>query len=488
MKYILSIDQGTSSTRCIVFDEEGNQKGISQIEHKQIYPNEGWVEHDPIEIKENVLKTMSDAKKDANIDWNSIKSIGITNQRETVVAWNKKTGNVLHNAIVWQCRRTAGKINELKKENYENIFHEKTGLVLDAYFSGTKMGWLLDHSQKVIDQKNDLAFGTIDSWIIYFLTGQHVTDASNASRTLLYNLKTNQWDSELSEILKVPIDTLPTVNSNCESPFGIYKIEGVEIPIFGVLGDQQAALFGQAGFKTGSVKSTYGTGNFILQNTGSAISYSASGLLTTIGWQIGNDVNYAMEGSVFVTGAALQWLRDNVGVFSNYIEFDELADTVENAGEVIFVPALAGLGAPYWDSSARGSIFGITRATTKGHLIHATLDSIAYQTNEVIELMESESQTRIPDIRVDGGITQSKLMLQKQANVSQKPVVKPRNTETTALGAAMIAGYKLIWDSFDELSQINPPTETIQPEKPTEYSSHQHQQWKKAIQRSRDWI
>jgi glycerol kinase len=359
MGFILSIDQGTSSTRSIIFDENGKIRGNSQKEHNQYYPHEAWVEHDPEGIKQAVLQTMRDSLKQAKLDWKSIDSIGITNQRETIVAWEKDSGKPLAKAIVWQCRRTTDIVDRLKQDGHEKLFHEKTGLILDAYFSGTKMNWLLSNNESVSEAQKQgrLSFGTIDSWIIHFLSKEHRTDASNASRTLLYDLQRKEWSDDLCEILSIDKSTLPLVTENASDvPFGYYNIDGQSIPIRGVLGDQQAALFGQAGFQRGNIKTTYGTGNFTLMNTGEVPKFSSNGLLTTVAWEFDKKTNYALEGSVFITGAALQWLRDNLEIFNTYDQIDSIVDQSTDSAGVIFVPAFVGLGAPYWDATARGLI------------------------------------------------------------------------------------------------------------------------------------
>lgn len=491
MKYILSIDQGTSSTRSIIFDENANVVASAQKEHNQIFPHEAWVEHDPLEIMNSVRYTMSRALESAKIGWEDIQSIGIANQRETIVAWNKSTGLPLHNAIVWQCRRTANIVDELKRNDFSQLFQHKTGLVLDAYFSGTKMKWLLNNSDKIkmAAKGENLAFGTIDSWIINQLTGEHRTDDSNASRTMVYNINTGQWDSELCEILEIPITSLAEIVENAtDMPFGFYKNHNQQIPIRGVLGDQQSALFGQAGFDRGQIKTTYGTGNFILLNTGTKITRSQKGLLSTVGWKLNGKVCYSLEGSVFVTGAAFQWLRDGLQIISSFEEIDELAGATYDSGGVVFVPALVGLGAPHWDSYARGLMIGITMGTTKSHIINATLDSIAFQTQEIIHLMSTETGLSIEKLRVDGGITKSKLLLQRQSDISQLVVEKPNNIETTALGVAMMAGLNDIWDSFDQLRNLNPTNETYKPKIPVSTLKHNLEQWNKAVERSKKWV
>ncbi|MCE7734393.1 MAG: glycerol kinase GlpK [Candidatus Heimdallarchaeota archaeon] len=491
MKYILSIDQGTSSTRSIIFDENANVIASAQKEHNQIFPQEAWVEHDPLEIMNSVKYTMSKAIESAKISWEEIQSIGIANQRETIVAWDKSSGLPLYNAIVWQCRRTANIVDELKRDNYQELFQHKTGLVLDAYFSGTKMKWLLENSDKIkMAAKDDrLAFGTIDSWIINQLTGEHSTDDSNASRTMVYNINNGLWDTELCEILKIPMSSLPRIVENASNePFGFYKHQKQVIPIRGVLGDQQSALFGQAGFDQGQIKSTYGTGNFILLNTGSNITRSNEGLLSTVSWKLNRKTCYSLEGSVFVTGGAFQWLRDGLQIISSYEEIDQIAETEKDSGGVVFVPALVGLGAPHWDSYARGLIIGITIGTTKGHIVNATLDSIAFQTQEIIDLMSTEAGLNIENLRVDGGITKSKFLLQRQSDISQLVVEKPNNIETTALGVAMMAGMNDIWDDFDQLRNLNPTKETYKPKMAPSIIERNTEQWNKAVARSKNWV
>ncbi|MCY3411671.1 MAG: glycerol kinase GlpK [Candidatus Heimdallarchaeota archaeon] len=486
MRHILAIDQGTSSTRSIVFDELGKMVGIDQKEHKQFYPKPSWVEHDPLEIKNNVLETMHNAVKNARLEWKDIESIGITNQRETVVAWDGSNGKPLYNAIVWQCRRTTPFVKKLKKEGYADEIHKKTGLVMDAYFSGTKMHWLLNNVDKVKNNEQP-KFGTIDSWIIKFLSGEHATDASNASRTMLYNLNSMQFDEELAEILQVPIESLPEVKENAADPFGYYNIEGRSIPIRGVLGDQQSALFGQTGFNTGDIKTTYGTGNFSLLNTGSMAKFSQNGLLTTVGWQIDGKATYALEGSVFVTGASIRWLRDGLHLFDHYDQMEELIKMESNSNGVYFVPAFVGLGAPHWNATASGSMFGLSGGSNPSHIIHATLDAIAYQTQELIELMMQESEIEITEMAVDGGATKSTSLMQKQADISQLRIRIPQNIETTALGAAMMAGYKIIWDDLNAMNHINPLEQEFNPNQPADKMKEGRVFWNQAVERSKDW-
>ena len=491
MKAILAIDQGTTSTRSIVFDDNANVLGVSQIEHRQIFPQQAWVEHDPMEIKQNVFRTMKEAVEKAGISWDQIHGIGITNQRETIVAWNPRNGIPYHNAIVWQCRRSSQIVDELKK-NYNDVFHQKTGLVLDAYFSGTKIKWLIDNNEKIKEAlaKREIVFGTIDSWVIYNLTGELKTDVSNASRTLLMDISTTEWSEDLSEILQVPIDSLPEIMpSGLGEGFGEYKIEGTSIPVNGVAGDQQAALFGQGSFEKGENKCTYGTGNFALLNTGSEIKYSNKGLLTTVAWRLGNDsTKYALEGSVFITGAAVQWLRDGLKIISSSPEIEELASKVQDNGGIIIVPAFAGLGAPYWDQKARGLIIGITRGTTDAHIARAVLESIAHQTTDLYEVMKEDAGLNFENIRVDGGATKNKLLLQIQADLLNSTIIRPKNIETTALGAAFLSGLSSgVWSDLSDLKELNPPEATFWPKMTHEERIKQRNKWKKAVKRSIEW-
>jgi len=481
MKYVLSIDQGTSSTRSIIFDQNGDQKGSHQIEHKQYYPHPAWVEHDPEEIWKNTKLTMQGALESSGLDWTEITSIGITNQRETLVAWDRNTDLPLENAIVWQCRRTADRIKELSE--YKELFQKKTGLILDAYFSGTKMEWLLKNSEKVAQASKDgsLSFGTIDSWLIYKMSGEHVTEASNASRTLVYNIHNREWDEELLGILGINESELPEVKTNASDPLGYYK----NIPIGGALGDQQAALFGQLCFNPGELKNTYGTGNFTLLNTGNKVVNSKTGLLSTIAWDLGKGVTYALEGSVFVTGAALRWLRDEMSFIDDYTEIDANASPSSNG--VVFVPAFVGLGAPRWDSSARGTIFGLTGSTTKGDIIRATLESIAFQTEDLLGLMKNEANLNISDLRVDGGQTKSDLLMSIQADISHISVSIPKERETTALGAAFVAGLGNVWEDTDSLKELNPTVRQFTPTIGEEERSTLLQNWKRGVERSLHW-
>ena len=459
-KYILAIDAGTTSSRAILFDKLGNQVSISQFEFTQIFPKESWVEHNPNEILETQLKAIKEVVTKSKINVEEIDSIGITNQRETTVIWNKHTGEPVYNAIVWQDRRTANFCDLLKENGHENIFYEKTGLVLDAYFSGTKIKWILDQNEKnkIAAQRGDLLFGTIDTWLIWNLTNKkhHVTDCTNASRTLLYNIHELKWDDELISILDIPFNLLPKVLDSSQRVGNIdSSILGTEIPICGIAGDQQAALFGQMCLEPGDAKNTYGTGCFCMMNTGTKAVKSKNKMLTTIGWKINGQINYALEGSVFIAGALIQWLRDQLQIISNASEIESLAKTVKDSGGVTFISALSGLGAPYWNPSATGSIMGITRGTKKGHIARASLEAIALRSMEIINEMEKDSGTKFKNLKVDGGASNNDLLMQIQSNLLQSRVVRPKLTETTALGVAFFSGLASgFWSSIDELKSI----------------------------------
>ena len=459
-KYILAIDAGTTSSRAILFDKKGAQIAISQFEFTQIFPKESWVEHDPIEIWETQLKAIKDVVNLAKIGFNEIDSIGITNQRETTVVWNKKTGKPVYNAIVWQDRRTAFICDELNDSGKANIFYDKTGLLLDAYFSGTKIKWILDSDPKIKQAASDgeLLFGTIDTWLIWNLTNRtiHATDCTNASRTLLFNIHTLKWDDELLEILKIPSTVLPKVFDSSEKIGCTHSdVLGKEIPICGIAGDQQAALFGQMCIEPGDVKNTYGTGCFCMMNTGNIPVKSSNRMLTTIGWKIGDETVYALEGSVFIAGAIVQWLRDQLNIINDASEIEDLANSVEDNGGVTFISALAGLGAPYWNPNATGAIMGITRGTQKGHIARAALEAIALRSREIIIEMQKDSGTKFRKLKVDGGASNNNLLMQIQSNLLQTQVIRPKITETTALGVAFFAGLASgFWNSIDEIKGI----------------------------------
>lgn len=459
-RYILAIDAGTSSSRAVLFDKKGIQVAISQFEFSQIFPKESWVEHDPIEIWETQLKAIKNVVNLAKIDFEEIDSIGITNQRETTVVWNKNTGKPVYNAIVWQDRRTASICEDLKNKGKSDVFYNKTGLILDAYFSGTKIKWILDSDKKIRDQaiKGDLLFGTIDTWLIWNLTSKkiHATDCTNASRTLLYNIHKLDWDQELISLLDVPEIILPKVfNSSEKIGYTDATILGARIPICGVAGDQQAALFGQMCINPGDVKNTYGTGCFCMMNTGTKAVKSNNRMLTTIAWKIDDTPTYALEGSVFIAGALVQWLRDQLNVIKNTSEIEDLAKSVSDNGGVTFISALSGLGAPYWNPNATGAIMGITRGTQKGHIARAALEAIALRSREIIIEMQKDSGTRFDKLKVDGGASNNNLLMQIQSNLLDVKVIRPKITETTALGVAFFAGLASgFWSSIDQVKSI----------------------------------
>src|SRR5688572_15890064 len=457
-KYVLSLDQGTTSSRAIIFDQEGQPISVAQKEFTQIYPQPGWVEHDPLEIWSSQAGVLQEAIDKAGLSYENIAAIGITNQRETTVVWDRETGKPVYNAIVWQDRRTASYCDSIREE-YGKLIQEKTGLIVDSYFSATKVKWILDNvtgaRQKAEEGK--LVFGTIDTWLVWNLTGGmvHITDVSNASRTLLFNIHTLSWDDELLRLFEIPYQMLPEVRSSSE----VYgetsgKIFPHKIPIAGIAGDQQAALFGQMCTKPGMVKNTYGTGCFMLMNIGDKPILSKNQLVTTVAWKINGKVQYALEGSIFIAGAVVQWLRDGLGVISHSAEVEELAQKVTNSDGVFMVPAFAGLGAPHWDQHARGTMVGLTRGTTAAHIARASLESIAYQTMEVLKAMEADAGVQIEELRVDGGATANNLLMQFQADILTTRVVKPAITEVTAIGAAYLAGLATgFWQSTEEIQE-----------------------------------
>ena len=459
-KYILSIDAGTTSSRAIIFNKNAEIVEIAQYEFNQIFPNEGWVEHDAVEIWNTQLKAIKDVINKSNIDPKNIESIGITNQRETTVIWNKKTGKPVFNAIVWQDRRTASFCDELKKNNKAELIQNKTGLVIDAYFSGTKIKWILDNNPKIRSQANDgkLLFGTIDTWLIWNLTNgnYHITDPSNASRTLLYNIKDDKWDDELLSLFDIPKTILPTVvDSSGISAYVDENIFGFKIPISGIAGDQQAALFGQLCTNQGDIKNTYGTGCFCIMNTGKTFVKSNNKMLSTIAWRINGEVSYALEGSIFVAGALIQWLRDKLGIINDASEVENLANTVDNNGGLTFIPALSGLAAPYWDPYAQGTIFGITRGTENGHIARAALESIALRTRDIIIEMEKDANIKFSSLKVDGGASNNNLLMQIQSDILNTDVIRPKTTETTALGVAFLAGLATgFWKDIPSLKNL----------------------------------
>ncbi len=460
-KYIMAIDQGTTSSRAIIFDKAGNHIGTSQKEFTQYFPEAGWVEHDAHEIWNSVQSVIAGAFIESGVKPEQIAGIGITNQRETTVVWDKETGLPIYHAIVWQSRQSAQIADELKEQGYSDLFHEKTGLIIDSYFSATKIRWILDHVPGAQEraEKGELLFGTIDSWLVYKLTDGkvHVTDYSNASRTMLFNINTLEWGQEILDILNIPREMLPKVVSNSEI-YGLtktYHFFGSKVPIAGMAGDQQAALFGQMAFEPGMVKNTYGTGSFIVMNTGNKPQLSKNNLLTTIGYGINGEINYALEGSVFVAGSSIQWLRDGLKLIEKASQSEAAALASKNEDEVYVVPAFVGLGAPYWDQDARGAVFGLTRGTTEKDFIKATLQGIAYQVRDILGAMEEDTGIDIPVLKVDGGAANNDYLMQFQADILNTPVQRAGDLETTALGAAFLAGLAVgYWQDFDEIKAV----------------------------------
>ncbi|HEC2158126.1 glycerol kinase [Staphylococcus delphini] len=487
--YILSIDQGTTSSRAILFNEEGEIVGVAQREFKQHFPKSGWVEHDANEIWSSVLSVMASVMTENNVSANEIKGIGITNQRETTVVWDKETGRPIYNAIVWQSRQTQPICDALKQEGHEETFRDKTGLLLDPYFSGTKVKWILDKVDGAREKaaKGEILFGTIDTWLVWKLSGgrAHVTDYSNASRTLMYNIHELKWDDELLELLDVPKAMLPEVKPSseiyCETID--YHFFGQNVPIAGIAGDQQAALFGQACFERGDVKNTYGTGGFMLMNTGEEAVKSGNGLLTTIAYGIDGKVNYALEGSIFVSGSAIQWLRDGLRMINSAPQSEDYAKRVDSTEGVYVVPAFVGLGTPYWDSDARGAIFGLTRGTEKEHFIRATLESLCYQTRDVIEAMAQDSGIEVNSLRVDGGAVKNNFLMQFQSDLLNIEVERPEINETTALGAAYLAGIATgFWKDKFEIQRHWKLEKSFEPEMDQKESNRLYKGWKKAVE------
>lgn len=492
--YILALDQGTTSSRTIVFNHGGEIVAKGQKDFEQIFPKPGCVEHDPMEIWSSQLETIKTALNEGGISPMAMEAIGITNQRETVVVWDRDTGVPVYNAIVWQDRRTAGYCDELKQQGHEATIREKTGLVIDAYFSASKLKWILDNVEGAREraEAGELCFGTIDTWLIWKLTNGavHVTDVTNASRTMLLNIHTLEWDAELLELFRIPILMLPEVKESSEV-YGKTTVEPLEngIPISGIAGDQQAALFGQLCVKQGMVKNTYGTGCFLLMNTGNTPVYSNSNLLTTVAWKVNGKTTYALEGSVFVGGAAVQWIRDGLDIIDDAVEIEALARNVEDNGGVYFVPALTGLGAPHWDAYARGGIFGLTRGTTKSHIARATLEGIAYQVYDIVKAMEQDSGTAGTELRVDGGAAANNLLLQFQSDLFGFKVVRPKMLETTALGAAYLAGLAVgFWKDIDDLQGQWAIDKIFEPAMDAGSVSELLKHWNKAVSRSRSWL
>src|SRR2546423_512921 len=494
MQAILALDQGTTSSRAILFDHGGHIVKVAQKEFRQIFPKAGWVEHDPQEIWESQRGVAAEVVKGAGIAGKDIAAIGITNQRETTVVWDRKTGQPIYKAIVWQERRAEGVLEQLKAAGHEQLIQQKTGLVIDAYFSGSKVRWILDNVPGARDraQKGELAFGTIDTWLLWKLTGGkvHATDPSNASRTMLFNIHSGDWDEQLLSILKVPREVLPQVRASSEV-YGQAEqaLFGAAAPIAGMAGDQQAALFGQTCFSRGLAKNTYGTGCFMLMNVGGEAVPSKNKLLTTVAWRTANaKTQYALEGSVFIGGAVVQWLRDGLGIIKSAAEVEKLAATVPDSGGVYLVPAFAGLGAPHWDQYARGTITGLTRGTTAAHLARAALDGIAFQVADALDVMQKDSGIKIEELRVDGGAAANNLLMQIQADILGAPVVRPKVTETTALGAAYLAGLAVgYWKSTDDVKSNWEIERRFEPRMSQWARSHRRSRWNEALGRAKDW-
>ncbi len=487
--YILALDQGTTSSRAILFDREQNIVQIAQKEFTQLYPRPGWVEHDPMEIYSSQYGVMMEAIAQSGIPVSQIAAIGITNQRETTILWDKATGRPVYNAIVWQCRRTADICRELEERGLAPYIRETTGLIPDAYFSGTKIKWILDHVEGAREraERGEILFGTVDSWLVWKLTGRHVTDCTNASRTMLYNIHTLDWDDRLLRELDIPRQMLPQVRG-CSEIYGYTTIQGEQIPIAGIAGDQQAALFGQTCFEKGEAKNTYGTGCFLLMNTGDTPCRSSHGLLTTIASGLNGRIQYALEGSVFVGGAVIQWLRDELRLITESRDAEYYAQKVEDSGGVYLVPAFTGLGAPHWDMRARGTLMGITRGTRREHIIRAAEECIAYQSMELVEAMEKDTGASLAELNVDGGASRDRFLMQFQADILSKPVRRPMIRETTALGAAYLAGLAVgLWNSLDEIRSMWSCDLVFSPSMQEDERLRRIRGWSKAVSRSLDW-
>ncbi len=492
-RYVLALDQGTTSSRAIVFDRRGRAHGTAQQEFAQRFPRPGWVEHDAHDLWETTRLTALGALAKANLTARSIAAIGLTNQRETTLLWDRRTGRPLHRAIVWQDRRTADACEKLKRASLEPLFRRKTGLLLDPYFSGTKLAWLLDHlpGARRRAERGELAFGTVDTWLLWRLTGGtvHATDASNASRTLLFNLRTGAWDDELLKILRVPREVLPEVRDSSGAFGEVTAVPALRgVPITGIAGDQQAALFGKACFRPGMAKNTYGTGCFLLLHTGDKPVASKNQLLTTVAWRLDGSLEYALEGSVFIGGAVVQWLRDGLGLIARSVDVEKIAARVPDNGGVYLVPAFAGLGAPHWDAAARGAIVGLTRGTNAGHVARAALESIAYQSADLLAAMRADCARPLRQLRVDGGATVNDALMQFQADLLRVPVVRPRTTETTALGAAYLAGLAVgFWKNRAEIAALWQADRTFTARAKPAATARLRRNWHRAVERALDW-
>lgn len=491
-KYIVALDQGTTSSRAVIFDREQNIVGLAQREYTQYYPKEGWVEHDPMEIYASQYGVLIDALLMSGVSVEEVAAIGITNQRETTIVWEKATGRPIYNAIVWQCRRTASICKELKEKGYDQLIREHTGLLPDAYFSGTKIRWILDHVPGAQEkaEAGELLFGTVDSWLIWKLTGGlvHATDYTNASRTMLFNIHTLRWDEEILKILNLPKCMLPEPRPS-SGIFGMAQINGYPVPIAGSAGDQQAALFGQTCFSKGEAKNTYGTGCFLLMNTGNKPVLSRSGMLTTLAASAGGEVQYALEGSVFTAGSVVQWLRDEMRFITDASDSDYYAAKVKDSGGVYMVPAFNGLGAPHWDMFARGMLIGITRGTKRSHIIRACMEAIAYQSKDLLDAIQADVGAEFSELRVDGGASANEFLMQFQADIIGKPVCRPVVRETTALGAAYLAGLAVqFWNSLEELKALGKIDKVYQPQMDEKTRAKLLRGWHRAVERAKNWI
>ena len=492
MQYVLALDQGTTSSRALLFDQQGSVRALAQREFDQIFPQPGWVEHNPEQIASSQIAVALEALSQAKAQPSDIAAIGITNQRETTIVWNRETGQAVYNAIVWQDRRTADFCERLRSEGHSSLIQQRTGLLIDSYFSASKISWILENvpGARRDAEAGTLAFGTVDSWLLWKLTGGriHATDASNASRTMLFNIHTGAWDHELLDLFRVPISMMPTVRSSSEVYVEVSAVKGLEkIPLSGIAGDQQAALFGQRCIRPGLTKNTYGTGCFMLQNTGRRAVPSSNRLVTTVAWKIADATDYALEGSVFVGGAVVQWLRDGLGLIRKSEEVEALANSVPDNGGVFFVPAFVGLGAPHWDSYARGSMFGLTRGTTAGHLARAALESIAYQVADLLDAMRLDSGDAVQELRVDGGAAANDSLMQFQADILGVPVVRPAVTETTALGAAYLAGLAVGFWKTDMDASAATKDRRFEPRMPESQARRLRNRWNEAVARSKNW-
>ena len=493
MRYILSLDQGTTSSRALLFDEHGTVCSLAQREFTQIFPQPGWVEHDPEEIASSQIAVALEALTKAGIKAADIVAIGITNQRETTIVWDRETGKPIHNAIVWQDRRTAAFCEQLKQQGRETLIRQRTGLLIDAYFSASKISWILQNlaNARQLAASGRLAFGTVDSWLLWKLTGGrvHITDATNASRTMLFNLHSGNWDPDLLDFFQIPGSMLPEVRPSSEIYSEVNSVVGLNgIPIAGIAGDQQAALFGQRCITPGLTKNTYGTGCFLLQSTGDRAVASANRLVTTVAWKIAGRIDYALEGSVFVGGAVVQWLRDGLGIIRTSAEVEPLANSVPDNGGVYFVPAFVGLGAPHWDSYARGALFGLSRGSSAGHIARAALESIAYQVADLMDAVQSDTGAPLLELRVDGGASANDALMQFQADILGVPVVRPAMTETTALGAALLAGLGVaLWKGLDVIAEMPRQERRFEPKMPHSNARMLRERWSEAVSRTKSW-